>query len=150
MPRVLYLQVSSLDGQFLQCDVLSAARCSVWTGACGQMPKRALTPQVQSQVAARLRLAVGLMDTVEIGALSTEYDIRNSLSRLYYAFFHMGLALLLSSGWDIRTVSKDHGKFQSAMHAGAGKYVGTFIRKLYRFRLLCDYDEAMFQRDYGD
>jgi len=114
------------------------------------MPKRALTPQVQSQVAARLRLAVGLMDTVEIGALSTEYDIRNSLSRLYYAFFHMGLALLLSSGWDIRTVSKDHGKFQSAMHAGAGKYVGTFIRKLYRFRLLCDYDEAMFQRDYGD
>jgi uncharacterized protein (UPF0332 family) len=114
------------------------------------MPKRALTPQLQSQVAARLRLAVGLMDTIEIGALSTEYDIRNSLSRLYYAFFHMGLALLLSSGWDIRTVSKDHGRFQSAMDAGAGKYVGTFIRKLYRFRLLCDYDEIMFQRDYSD
>ena len=113
------------------------------------MPHR-LDPQARSQVAARLRLAVGLMDTVQIGALSTEYDMRNSLSRLYYAFFHMGLALLLSSGWDIRSVSKDHGRFQSAMDAGAGKYIGTFIRKLYRFRLLCDYDEVMFQRDYGD
>lgn len=109
-----------------------------------------LGPQARSQVATRLRLAVGLMDTVQIGALSTEYDMRNSLSRLYYAFFHMGLALLLSSGWDIRSVSKDHGRFQSAMDAGAGKYIGTFIRKLYRFRLLCDYDEIMFQRDYGD
>lgn len=47
-------------------------------------------------------MALGLMETVEIGSLSSEYDIRNSLSRLYYAFFHASLAILLTKEPDIK------------------------------------------------
>jgi uncharacterized protein (UPF0332 family) len=114
------------------------------------LPNRVLAPQIKAAVAARLRLAVGLMDTVEINSLSTEYDIRNSLSRMYYAFFHAGVALLLGSGWNVDAVAKDHGRFHSAMQAATGKYFGTFIRGLYRLRQWCDYDEIMFQRAYGN
>ncbi len=89
------------------------------------------------------------MQTAEINALSTEYEIRNSLSRLYYASFHASLALLLSVGWNIEVISKDHGKVHSAVRARMGKYLGTFLMKLYRLRQLCDYDAGMFERTYG-
>ena len=114
-----------------------------------RVPQSALSPQVREEVASRLRLADGLMATVEINSTSSEYDIRNSLSRLYYAFFHASLALLLCSGWNIDAIAKDHGKVHSAIQAKMGKYLAVFIRKLYRLRQLCDYDEAMFQKEYG-
>jgi uncharacterized protein (UPF0332 family) len=114
-----------------------------------RVPQSVLSPQVREEVASRLRLADGLMATVEITSSSSEYDMRNSLSRLYYAFFHASLALLLCSGWNIDAIAKDHGKVHSAVQAKMGKYLGVFIRKLYRLRQLCDYDESMFQEEYG-
>jgi uncharacterized protein (UPF0332 family) len=114
-----------------------------------RVPQSRLSPQVREEVASRLRLAEGFMATVEISSSSSEYDIRNSLSRLYYAFFHAGLALLLCSGWNVEPIAKDHGKVHSAVQARMGKYMGVFVRKFYRLRQLCDYDETMFEKEYG-
>ena len=96
-----------------------------------------------------LRLASGLFQTVDITALASEYEVRNSISRLNYSFFHASLALLLTLGWDIDSLSKDHGSVHSAVQATMGKYMGTFLRNLYRSRQLCDYDASMFEREYG-
>jgi uncharacterized protein (UPF0332 family) len=105
-----------------------------------------LSPAIQSEIAARLTLAFGLVQTVDIRADSSEYDIRNSMSRLYYAFFHVGLALLLSIGLDVQNISKDHGRLHAALQRRLGKYFGTMVTNLYRTRKFCDYDAAMFKR----
>jgi uncharacterized protein (UPF0332 family) len=89
------------------------------------------------------------MQTVAISSSATEYEIRNSGSRLYYAFFHASLALLASVGIDTDKFSRDHGKVHAAVQARMGKYLGTFLRKLYHNRKLCDYDSRMFEREYG-
>jgi len=89
------------------------------------------------------------MQTVPISSSASEYEIRNSGSRLYYAFFHASLALLTSVGLDTDQFSRDHGKVHSAVQARMGRYLGTFLRKLYHNRKLCDYDPQMFERQYG-
>jgi len=89
------------------------------------------------------------MQTVAIASSSSEYEIRNAISRLYYAFFHASVALLVSIGWETQGISKDHGKIHAAVQARMGKYMGTFLRKLYQNRKLCDYDSSMFERSYG-
>ncbi len=71
------------------------------------------------------------------------------MSRLYHAFFHASLALLMSIGWETEGISKDHGKVHAAVQARMGKYMGAFLRKLYHDRKLCDYDSSMFERRYG-
>ncbi len=91
-------------------------------------------------------LAFGLVQTVDIRADSSEYDIRNSMSRLYYAFFHVSVAFLLSAGLDVTKISKDHGKVHAAVHRRLGKYFGTLVTNLYRIRKFCDYDAEMFKR----
>ena len=107
-----------------------------------------LTPQQKTKIARSLRLADGLMQTVAISSSASEYEIRNSGSRLYYAFFHVNLALLTSVGMDTDKFSRDHGKVHAAVQARMGKY-GMFLRKLYHNRKLCDYDSKMFEREYG-
>jgi uncharacterized protein (UPF0332 family) len=108
-----------------------------------------LTPEQKQSVARSLRLAQGLVETVDISALSSEYEIRNSLSRLYYAFFHASLALLLTAGRDIEGFRKDHGRVHDAVQVRFGKYFGAFLRNLYRLRRESDYDAVMFERTYG-
>lgn len=108
-----------------------------------------LTSEQKAKVASSLRLGDGLMQTVAISSSATEYEIRNSGSRLYYAFFHASLALLASVGIDTDKFSRDHGKVHAAVQARMGKYLGTFLRKLYHNRKLCDYDSRMFEREYG-
>ncbi len=108
-----------------------------------------LSVEQKDKVASSLRLAAGLMQTVAIASSSSEYEIRNAISRLYYAFFHASVALLVSIGWETQGISKDHGKIHAAVQARMGKYMGTFLRKLYQNRKLCDYDSSMFERSYG-
>ena len=69
------------------------------------------------------------------------------MSRLYYAFFHVSVALLLSIGLDVD--SKEHGKIHTAVQRRLGKSLGVSVKKLYRTRKFCDYDAAMFEREYG-
>lgn len=104
----------------------------------------------QKQAVARyLRLAQGLFDTVGVSAASSEYEVRNSISRLYYSFFHASVALLLSIGWDVDAISKDHGRLHDEVQARMGKWMGRFLKALYRSRCRCDYDTTMFEKLYG-
>ena len=108
-----------------------------------------LTSEQKARVRRSLRLADGLMQTVPISSSASEYEIRNSGSRLYYAFFHASLALLTSVGTDTDKLSRDHGKVQAAVQARMGRYFGAFLGKLYLHRKLCDYDPRLFEREYG-
>jgi uncharacterized protein (UPF0332 family) len=89
------------------------------------------------------------MQTVTVSSLASEYDIRNSGSRLYYAFFHASLALLTSVGEDTDKFSREHGKVHAAAQSRMGRPFGKFLEKLYVHRKLCDYDPRMFEHEYG-
>lgn len=108
-----------------------------------------LSSDQKAKVRRSLRLADGLMATVPISSSASEYEIRNSGSRLYYAFFHGSLALLTSVGTDTDRFSRDHGKVHAAFQARTGKSLGTFLKRLYHRRKQCDYDSTMFEREYG-
>lgn len=108
-----------------------------------------LTPDQKAKVARSLRLADGFMQTVAISSSTSEYEIRNAGSRLYYAFFHASLALLASVGIETDKLSRDHGKVHSAVQARMGRPFGKFLEKLYLHRKLCDYDARMFEHEYG-
>ena len=111
----------------------------------------ALSPYLQEKIAARLRLALGLLETVTIDSSSSEYDIRNSLSRLYYAFFHASLALLLAIESDILAVSKSHGMVHARIQRRFGKTMSITrtMRELYDLRKQSDYEADMFAKRYG-
>ena len=89
------------------------------------------------------------MATVQIGSQSSEYDIRNSLSRLYYAFFHASLALLTTAEPDIKTnvrTARVHSRIQGRL----GKSMGRLVRELYDLRRRSDYESEMFSNRYRD
>lgn len=109
-----------------------------------------LRPEIKANVASRLRLASGLMSTVRIGSQSSEYDIRNSLSRLYYAFFHASLALLTTAEPDIKTISRTHGSVHSRIQDRLGKSMGRLLRELYDLRRRSDYESQMFSDRFRD
>ena len=99
-----------------------------------------LNPEQRAKVAAHLELANGFMDTVRIGALSSEYEIRNSISRLYYASYHATLALLLTVRSDVERFSRFHGRVHDEFQKRMGKFMGRRLRELYEFRRMCDYE----------
>jgi len=88
------------------------------------------------------------MDTVQVGSQSSEYDIRNSLSRLYYAFFHASLALLSATDPDIDRISKSHGLVHEKIQGRFGKRMGRVVRELYDLRRESDYEINMFSDRY--
>ena len=108
-----------------------------------------LTPERRVKVAAHLKLANGFMETVGVGALSSEYEIRNAISRLYYAFFHASLALLLTVRSNVEHFSKNHGRVHDEVEKRIGKPMGRRLRELYEFRRMCDYEEDLLERKYG-
>ena len=108
-----------------------------------------LTPEQTAKVAAHLQLANGFMETVRIGALSSEYDIRNSISRLYYAFFHASLALLHTVRSDVERFSKNHGRVHDEVARRIGKPMGRRLRELYELRRMCDYEAGLLEKRYG-
>ena len=109
-----------------------------------------LSPYLPERIAARLRLALGLLDTVRITSSSSEYDIRNCLSRLYYALFHASLALLTASEPDIEAVAKSHGMVHARIQRRFGKTmsISRTIRELYDLRKQSDYEADMFAKKY--
>jgi len=110
-----------------------------------------LSPQLQDEIAERLRLALGLLETAEIASACSEYELRNSLSRLYYAFFHASVALLSATEPDIGQVSRDHGALHARVQRKFGKTlpISRLMRELYNLRKQCDYETGMFRTKYG-
>src|SRR5258708_35864341 len=110
-----------------------------------------LSPQLRDEIAERLRLALGLMETAKIAPTCSEYELRNSLSRLYYAFFHASIALLSATEAAIVQISKDHGALHARLQQKFGKSVliTRVIRELYDVRKRCDYETGMMRTKYG-
>src|SRR5260370_39147607 len=110
-----------------------------------------LSPHLQDEIAERLRLALGLMETVEITSNCSEYELRNSLSRLYYAFFHASIAMLSATEPDIVQVSKNHGALHARLQQQFGKtmLITRIMRELYDVRKRCDYETGMIRTKYG-
>jgi uncharacterized protein (UPF0332 family) len=110
-----------------------------------------LSSQLKDEIAERLRLALGLMETAEISSTCSEYELRNCLSRLYYAFFHASIALLSASEPDIEQVSRNHGALHARLQRKFGKTVliTRVMRELYDLRKQCDYETSMFRTKYG-
>lgn len=88
------------------------------------------------------------MATVQISSQSSEYDIRNSLSRLYYAFFHASLALLTTAEPDMKRIS--HGTLHSRIQSRLGKSMGRLVQELRDLRRESDYESKMFSDRYRD
>jgi uncharacterized protein (UPF0332 family) len=109
-----------------------------------------LSPLLQDEIAERLRLALGLMETAEIASACSEYELRNSLSRLYYAFFHASIALLSATESDIAQVSRNHGALHARLQRKFGKtmLISRMMRELYDLRKQCDYETGMFRTKY--
>jgi uncharacterized protein (UPF0332 family) len=110
-----------------------------------------LPVDLQTKIAERLRLALGLMETAEITSFSSEYDLRNSFSRMYYAFFHASVALLLATDADIEKVCKNHGMLHERLQRKFGKtmIITRLIRELYDLRRDSDYETNMFASKYS-
>lgn len=109
-----------------------------------------LTDETKRRLTDYLGLALGFFLSVRFSATSTEYDIRNGLSRLYYAFFHVCLAFILSQEEDIDKVRHSHGMVHTAVGRRLGKYMDSFLRDLYKSRLESDYEAGLFTRKYGN
>ncbi len=110
-----------------------------------------VTAETKRRISDHLELALGFFLLVQLSAKSTEYELRSGRSRLYYAFFHAGLALLLSQGEDIDQFRWAHGGVHAAIDRRMGKYFGRFLRELYRSRQQADYEPGFFLGAYrGD
>jgi uncharacterized protein (UPF0332 family) len=107
------------------------------------------TDEVKRRISDYLGLALGLFLSAQFSAASTEYEVRNGFSRLYYAFFHVSLAFLLSQGEDIDKYRKRHGEVHAAVDKRMGKPLGKFLRELYRSRQRADYEPDFLGVSYG-
>ncbi len=93
-----------------------------------------------SQKVARLRLAGGFFKTVRLSAKSSEHDIRNAYSRLYYSFFHLG-HVLLGRYYNHDELPKRIRKRDAAL--------GQFVEALRKFRIEADYIPDIVSRQYN-
>ena len=92
------------------------------------------------QSAARLRLAKGFFQTVGLSPRASEYEIRNALSRCYYAFFHISHAVLgRYRGHEL--VSAEVGKSDALL--------GEFVATLQALRIEADYIPDVVQMKYS-
>jgi len=86
--------------------------------------------------AARLALAEKILEQAEH---SSEAEMRNSLSRLYYAVYHVALVLV---------GSKAHGEIPAALD-GLETGLGKLYKDLLELRQRADYDPAFVVRQFG-
>lgn len=91
------------------------------------------------QSAARLELAVGMFKNVDLRPEASEYEIRNALSRCYYAFFHLSHVVLgRYRGHEV--ICREVGK-QDAL-------LGEFLATLQALRIEVDYIPDVVQMKY--
>ena len=107
-----------------------------------------LTDETSTRINQYRGLALGLFQSVRFVTDCNEYDIRNGFSRLYYAYFHASLALLLSRGANIETIRKNHGMVHTEIDKLLGKPVGRRFRELYGARLQADYEPDVMAAKY--
>lgn len=107
-----------------------------------------LQNETRRRISGYLGLSLGLFLSVRFSATCTEYEVRNGFSRLYYAFFHVALAFLLSQGDNVDAYRRQHGGVHTAVDRRMGKYLGRFLRELYKARQQADYDPAFFTTKY--
>jgi uncharacterized protein (UPF0332 family) len=87
-----------------------------------------------------LRLAKGFFQTVGLSPRASEYEIRNALSRCYYAFFHISHAVLgRYRGHEL--VSAEVGKSDALL--------GEFVATLQALRIEADYIPDVVQMKYS-
>jgi uncharacterized protein (UPF0332 family) len=84
-----------------------------------------------------LRLAKGFLDSAILSLSSSEFEVRNALSRSYYAMFHACNALVLSRGME---PSKSHGGLGIQARRLLGKPFGRLVSDLYELRRTADYE----------
>lgn len=98
-----------------------------------------LSSEEERRIRQHLRLAQGLLDSAALNPGSSEFDVRNALSRSYYAMLHACSALVLSCGME---PSKSHGGLQNQAQRFLGKVFGRLIGDLYELRRTADYNAA--------
>ncbi len=105
-----------------------------------------LAEQQKLSVARHLQISVGFMEIARtlLRSSAEESQLRTGLSRLYYAFFHAGQALLITLGWSGQQL--EHGQLPLEMDRFLGKSarLGRMIRSLYELRKCSDYDNPRF------
>ncbi len=99
-------------------------------------------PDVKRKAEAHLRLAEGFIRTAEVKDSSSECEIRNAFSRVYYALFHTCYAHLLGLGIDaarVEEIARDHGRLHSRMRDPMKKAFERYLREAYERRRQSDY-----------
>jgi len=110
-----------------------------------------MTPQRQEEVEERLRLAKGFLATTELPANANEYEIRNALSRCYYAMYHVCNALLAAEaakgrGVRPRTTHKD---VQKEIRHLLGDRFSDNLKKWQKRRERADYGSDWVAQAYS-
>ncbi len=96
---------------------------------------------VRRKAEAHLRLAEGFIKTAVVAG-SSECEIRNAFSRVYYALFHACYAHLLGTGTDAaqaEEIARNHGRLRSTMRGPMGKTFEQYLRGAYERRRQSDY-----------
>jgi uncharacterized protein (UPF0332 family) len=91
----------------------------------------------EKAVRAHLALAEGFAGTAIIGP--SEYEIRNAFSRAYYALYHVCIAYLWCTGFDVGRLRKKHGALHDAIGTRLGSSFANFLRRFYELRRKSDY-----------
>jgi uncharacterized protein (UPF0332 family) len=105
-----------------------------------------MTPQRHEEVEERLRLAKGFLATTELLADANEYEIRNALSRCYYAMYHVCNALLAAKGDPPRTTHKD---LQKEIRRSLGDPFSDNLKKWQVRRERADYESDWVAQAYS-
>jgi len=95
-----------------------------------------LRSEEERRVRQHLKLAKGFLDSAVLSSGSSEVDVRNALSRSYYAMLHACNALVLSCGME---PSKSHGGLRTQAQRLLGKPFGRLVTDLYELRRVADY-----------
>lgn len=97
----------------------------------------------RQEVRRHVRMANGFIATVEIRDDSTEFEIRNALSRSYYALFHVCHAWLAMNNVPLSR-RKQHESLIRETRDERGKEFGDRLERFWLLRKRADYDEPEF------
>lgn len=106
----------------------------------------------RKEVRRHLRLARGFIETASVRSDSGEFEIRNALSRSYYALFHACHAWLAMNNIPLGR-RRQHESLIRETRDERGKEFGERLERFWALRKRADYDEPEFfgsDRSEGD